>query len=319
MNILMIAINDPAGTAISFAQAINRNTEHTCRLITKEIRYNFMYAKDLHLPWLSNEDWDEVEHLLKSSDIFHFHMTTDEHTALGPFIPNDYIKGKTIVHHHHGHPDFRGNPRKYRNKYQRLKRSKIFVSTPDLLHLIPTATWLPNLIPINTPHYMPNTVSLNNGIRIGQSVTRRDLKNTDDLIEVVGEINKSNPFKILNLDIIENTEHRQCLRRKNGCHLVFDHMQGYFGVSSLESLSQGKTVIAGLDTWNCKQIKEFTGADELPWILARNREELKIKIESLVSEPETTLKIGYKSRKFMENFWTEDHVLKILLGLYENN
>ena len=56
MNILMIAINDPAGAAIAFTKAINCYTEHTCRLVTKEIRFNFMFEKDLHLPWLDKPD-----------------------------------------------------------------------------------------------------------------------------------------------------------------------------------------------------------------------------------------------------------------------
>ncbi len=66
MNILMIAINDPAGTAINFTNAINRYSEHKCRLITKEIRYNFMYEKDIHIPWIKHQsEWDEIEELLK--------------------------------------------------------------------------------------------------------------------------------------------------------------------------------------------------------------------------------------------------------------
>ena len=99
----MIAINDPAGTAIAFTKAINKYTDHNCRLITKESRYNHLFEKDLHLPWLDNDGWNEVEQLLKDSDIFHFHMTADESIELGPFRPVDYLKGKIIVHHHHGH------------------------------------------------------------------------------------------------------------------------------------------------------------------------------------------------------------------------
>ena len=137
MNILMITINDPAGTAIAFTNAINRYTEHTCRLITKELRYNFMFDKDLHIPWLKRDGWDEVEHLLVESDIFHFHMTADEHLELGPFKVRDYVPGKRIVHHHHGHPDFRGNPSKFMDKYQSLKRRNLIVSTPDLLKPMP--------------------------------------------------------------------------------------------------------------------------------------------------------------------------------------
>jgi hypothetical protein len=178
MKILMIAINDPAGTAIAFTKAINRYTEHTCRLITKEIRYNFMFDKDLHLPWLDNDGWSEVENLLKESDVFHFHMTADDNLKLGPFIVGSYIRGKHIVHHHHGHPDFRTNPNKYRAKYQFLKRQNLIVSTPDLLKMLPEAQWVPNLVPLNDQLYTLQDVPVNGRVIIGQSPTRQDLKNT---------------------------------------------------------------------------------------------------------------------------------------------
>ena len=319
MKILMIAINDPAGTAIAFTKAINRYTEHTCRLITKEIRYNFLYDKDLHLPWLDSEGWCEVEQLLKTSDIFHFHMTADENLELGPYKVGDYIKGKQIIHHHHGHPDFRSNPNKYREKYQISKRKNLIVSTPDLLHLLPEARWVPNLVPLYDHLYMPLDVPADGRVIIGQSPTRQDLKNTMELSAVVNKLMQSKTECELELDVITHTNHKECLKRKRNCHIIFDHMQGYYGVSSLESLSQGKPVIAGLDEWNCKHIKEFTGVNELPWVIARNKFELKQKLQKLIEEPQLKKEIGAKSRIFMEMSWTEKHIIDALFEFYQSN
>ena len=316
MDILMIAINDPAGTAIAFTKAINRYTHHTCRLITKEIRYNFMFEKDLHLPWLSNEDWGEVEELLKKSDIFHFHMTADEDLELGPFKITNYIEGKQIVHHHHGHPDFRSHPDKYRAKYKALKRRNLLVSTPDLLEYLPEARWVPNLVPLNDQLYMPQEITTNGKVIIGQSPTRQDLKNTSDLRDVVNNLVQSETEFELELDIITNTNHMECLKRKRNCHIIFDHMQGYFGVSSLESLSHGKPVVAGLDEWNQKCIQEFTGAEKLPWVVARNLDELESCFYKLIGDAELRNDTGSKGRTFMEKCWTENLVLGLLLEFY---
>lgn len=264
MKILMIAINDPAGTAIEFTKAINRHTEHACRLITKEIRYNFMFEKDLHLPWLDSDGWEEVEELLRTSDVFHFHMTADEYIDLGPFRPVDYLRGKRIVHHHHGHPDFRGNPEKFRNKYKQRNRHNLLVSTPDLLKLLPEARWQPNLVPIDDPLYTPLKNKPDEPLVICHSPTRRDLKNTTEFIESVNELKKTSSVPI-ELRLIENTPHKECLRLKRESHILFDHLQGYFGVSSLEGLSQGLCVIAGLDGWNRRHIETFAGTEILPW------------------------------------------------------
>ena len=310
----MIAINDPAGTAIAFTKAINRYTEHTCRLITKEIRYNFMFEKDLHLPWLDMDGWGEVEHLLKMSDVFHFHMTADENIELGDFRPVDYLKGKAILHHHHGHPDFRGNPDKYREKYKRLKRGAI-VSTPDLLKLMPEASWQPNLVPINDPEYMPVREPEGDKKQVCHAPTRKDLKNTSEFLGVM-EVLKS---KIPNLScrLIENTPHKDCLRIKQQCQVHFDHMQGYYGVSSLESLSQGKPVIAGVDSWNQSHIREVTGRQVLPWVIARSTGELEKSLERLVADPGLRKQVGAQSRAFMNEYWNERIMVNRLVETYE--
>lgn len=316
MKILMIAINDPAGTAILFTKAINRYTEHTCRLITKETRYNHLFEKDLHLPWLEDTGWSEVEHLLKKSDIFHFHMTADENIELGPFKIVDFIHGKQIVHHHHGHPDFRGNPHKYKEKYKALKRQNLIVSTPDLLKLLPEAKWVPNLVPLNELLYTPHDVPVNGKVLIGQSPTRLDLKNTSDISDVVNKLRQHMPEKRVELDIITDTQHKECLARKRNCHIIFDHMQGYYGIASLESLSQGKPVIAGLDDWNMRKIQEFTGINRLPWIIARNEEQLRNQLLALIENVDSRTEHGRYSREFMEYSWSEQRVLKVLFNSY---
>lgn len=315
MRILMIAINDPAGTAIEFTKAINKHTEHTCRLITKEIRYNFMFEKDLHLPWLDKDGWDEVAELLRTSDVFHFHMTADEHIELGPFRPADYMRGKVIVHHHHGHPDFRGNPEKYRRKYKALGRRNLLVSTPDLLKLLPEARWQPNLVPIDDPLYMPLADKPQEPIMICHSPTRKELKNTAELIRAVNELKKRSPVPI-ELRLIENTPHKACLRLKRESHILFDHMQGYFGVSSLEGLSQGLCVIAGLDAWNKRRIRDYFGVTDLPWVYC-TPDTIASTITGLLPE-EPRQGIAAESRQLMIDSWNDKFIAYKLANFYSN-
>lgn len=321
----MITENDPAGMGIAFTNAINRYSEHTCRLITTTTRYNFGFEKDLHVPDLltqittdstdsaDSDGFEEIEQLLRDADIIHFHMLADDNISLGSIKVKDYLPGKAILHHHHGHPDFRSHPEKYRQKYRRLKR-EVLVSTPDLLQLMPGATWQPNLVPIDSPPYLPFQGRENGKVRICQSPTRKDLKDTEEFKSVISSLKK----KYGNLEgvIIENTQHENCLRAKQKCDIHFDHMQGYYGVSSLESLSQGKPVIAGLDEWNIKCIKELTGSDKLPWIIAQTNDELEDNLERLITDTESRKNTGAQSRHFMEEYWTEQHVLRVLFKVY---
>ncbi|MFH1673094.1 MAG: glycosyltransferase family 1 protein [Pseudomonadota bacterium] len=315
VKIVMITENDPAGMGIAFTNAINRHTEHSCRLITTTTKYNFDFEKDLHVPDLDEDGLEEIRDLLRNADIIHFHILADENIELGPITVKDFTKGKAMLHHHHGHPDFRAHPEKYQEKYRRLKR-KVLVSTPDLLRLVPEATWQPNLVPINDPPYLPLSGGGNGRVRICHSPTRKDLKNTGEF-DVVAD---SLQGKYVNLDkvIIENAPHQECLMIKQQCDIHFDHMQGYFGVSSLEGLSQGKPVIAGLDDWNIECIKEFTDTDKLPWRIARSQGELEDKLEEVIADRNLRNTIGMESRRFMEEHWTERHVLQSLIEFYEN-
>ncbi|NJB67070.1 hypothetical protein GGQ74_000710 [Desulfobaculum xiamenense] len=313
MRILMIAINDPAGTAIGFADALNRLTDHFCRVVTLETRYTHSWRKDLHVPDLDEAGLEELHGELTNADVFHFHMTADEHLRLGPFLPADHLHGKTLVHHHHGHPDFRGNPGKYRDKYARLGRENLLVSTPDLLRLLPEATWQPNLVPETAPLYTPLDERPCGPVRLAHSPTRRDLKNTDDLLDVLASMDGNGP----RLELIDNAPHEECLRRKRRCHMQFDHMQGYYGMSSLEGLSQGLPTVAGLDDWCAAHMREFADTGDLPWVVARGREELTRTIRTLTADSDLRDAIGARSRDFMERHWSERKVVERLCGFYD--
>jgi len=302
---------------IAFTNAINRFTEHNCRLVTTEIRYNFYFEKDLHVPVIDPEGFEEIDDLLSKADLIHFHMLSDENMKLGPIDVRDRINGKSVVHHHHGHPQFRASPGIFREKYRKLKR-KVLVSTPDLLQLLPEAVWQPNLVPIHDPLLLPIPPCSSETVRIGQAPTRKDLKNTRELFSVIRKLKKSRQRPALEVDLIENCLYSDCLKRKNACDIMFDHMQGYFGVSSLESLSQGKPVIAGLDGWNLRHIQAFSGCENPPWVIARSEEELEEALAQLISRPELRREKGEQSRRFMEASWSEPHVIANLLRFYDS-
>lgn len=315
MRVLMLAVNDPAGTAIRFACALKKHTNHSCRVVTLETRYTHGWETDLHAPELDAAGIAELGTIFEHADILHFHMTADENTRFGPYLPRDFLAGKTIVHHHHGHPDFRGNPKKYQQKYAERGRRNLLVSTPDLLHLLPGAQYQPNLVPENEAAYLPVSFAERGNPRelfcVGHSPTRKELKNTDDLLAVAARIGAP-----LALEIMEDIPHVECLARKRCCHVVFDHMQGYYGMASLESLSQGVATIAGLSDDTMTTIREAFGCDALPWLLARDADELESVLRELLREPERAAEAGAVSRRFMEDVWSERAVARMLARFY---
>lgn len=254
--------------------------------------------------------------MLKHADIIHFHMLRDENSHLGPLVIRDYIKGKKVIHHHHGHPDYLINANAYNEKYRRLNR-KVIVSTPDLLKIAENAVWVPNIVPINDVQFMPISEDAlqDEVIKVCQSPTRKFHKHTHEFMAVMAELEKG--FPNIETIIIEKTPYFDCLRLKRHCHIIFDHMRGWFGIASLESLSHGKPVIAGLDEWNMQCIKEFAGSEKLPWVIARDSEELSVQMKLLIQDKDLRQSCGQYSRKFMEQYWAEQHALQILMNVYE--
>ncbi|WP_246287837.1 glycosyltransferase [Desulfolutivibrio sulfoxidireducens] len=316
MRIVMIAENDPAGVGSLLRSALVRHTDHVCRLVTTQTRYNHGYEKDLHVPGLDAAGLDELAGVLEAADAFHFHMLADEHMPLGPLTAAPFLAGKAVVHHHHGHPVFRSNPRMFQEKYRDLGRANLLVSTPDLLRLLPGARWQPNLVPQNAPLYRPSPRATDGRVRLGHSPTRKDIKNTADLVAVHARLAAEMPW--LDLEVVDDVPHVECLARKQACDMVFDHMQGYYGMSSLEALSQGLPTIAGLDDWNLAAIRDFFQRDDLPWVVARTREELETVVRRLALDPDERRRIGRASRRFMETAWSEKRLAASWSAVYEN-
>jgi len=317
VNILMIAVNDPAGTGIGFCRAVNRLGRHRCRIVTLETRYTHSWTKDLHVPDLGEEGLAELERLLKTSDVFHFHMTADENLKLGPFLPADHLSGKAIVHHEHGHHDFRSDPERFRAKYRALGRTSLLVSTPDLWRMMPEARWQPNLVHQDEEPLRPARRDWTGPLKVAHSPTRKDLKNTAELLAVVDTVRAMGCA--VDLDLIDNVPHAECLARKRAAHVLFDHMQGYYGVSSLEGLSQGLAVIAGLDDWNLAQVADFAGVaqEALPWVLARSPQELEARLRELAADLEGCRAVGDASRRFVERSWSEAKVAGRLCDFWD--
>jgi len=323
VNILMIAVNDPAGTGIGFCRAVNRLGRHHCRIVTLETRYTHSWPKDLHVPDLTGPGGDEaglaeLERLLETSDVFHFHMTADESLRLGPFLVADHLPGKAVVHHEHGHHDFRSDPERFRAKYRDLDRRHLLVSTPDLKRMMPEARWQPNLVHQDQEQLRPMEREWSGPLKIAHSPTRKDLKNTDELLAVVGQLRGEG--LAMELDLIDNVPHAECLARKRAAHVLFDHMQGYYGVSSLEGLSQGLAVIAGLDAWNLAHVAQFSGVaaeTELPWVLAHAPEALARALRALAADMELCRAIGEASRRFVEQRWSEEKVAGRLCDFWD--
>lgn len=304
---------------ISFAKGIERCSEHSVRVLTYRSVYGHAYESDIDLSQVEDDQWDQVEQVLREADLFHFHMLLDETYQAGPLLLQDFVKGKQIVHHHHGtydHQCFLGNFERLQEKYRKNGRT-VLAATPDLLEFLPMAHWQPNYVPLEDPLFSPRErMDGDDGFLAVQAPTRTWHKNTREFIAACESCARAHSD--FRYEIIRNTSYRECLEKKRSAHLCFDHMQGWYGISSLESLAQGVPVIAGLSPFCQQKMEEFAGVESLPWIHASNEQELTAAMQSLLSDRDRCIAQGIESSRFMAVHWNEEKVIKHLLQFLES-
>jgi len=332
MNILHITTTDPAGAGFNLVRATNEHTKHRARILTTHPNV-FGHPDDIST---SYDFYDEFEALLLQADVLHFHKIDEDYEVVLPeqstrkrtWQIKDFLtvgkKTKKIVYHIHGHPYERAN---YKENGDRLntKNGRILASTPDLELLYLDACgveWFPNCVPINDVRYLPratnNKIMTQNGERyyfVGHAVSDPHLKNVKEVREVVEQIGKLHPIKYFQ---ISGLKFDTAIKMKRHAHIIFDHIQGYYGLGSLEGLSMGKPVIAGMNDYCIARIHKFFGINDNPWQIARDKNGIRDSIVNLILNPELMIRVGEASRKFMEEVWSDKNIAGRLAGIYES-
>jgi hypothetical protein len=336
MNILHVTSTDPAGAAINLANAVNRHTPHKARVMATQRIEEFDFPTDIH--WIFDAG-DEIEALLEQADVIHLHKVDTDFTIeinmpksgiVRKFRIEDILQrfpGKKVVYHIHGHPYERGNVEENAANYKRLG-GMVLASTPDLEEMYKPhysgVQYFPNCVPVNDVLYMPRATDKPipgaDGVGrylVTQSPTHMVLKNCHVIQAAVKTLEKE--FPVL-YDKIWGLPQHFALRRKRNAHVVFDHIEGYYGLSSLEGMSMGKPTIAGLSEYSIEAISNFfkVARETLPWRIAHGQEEIESHIRRLLQDHDYRHAVGQMSRKFMEEVWSDKAIGQRLAALYSS-
>lgn len=341
MLIVHVTSTDPAGAIFNHVRALNEHTEHTARLIATDYLPAFGFPIDIHGLY---DEGQEIEDLFRNADVFHFHKVDENHEIVfrvrgkeKVIRPADYIEDKPVVYTIHGHELERGDPAawaKLRYGDKPVDRPILCV-TPDLEEIYQPllgdrVEYFPNCVPVRDVRYMPRGTDaafntkvkgeLRPQLKLVQTATNTILKNTHLIKKVVERLGLDLPvffFQVGPNPIIPIFEALQHMRAS---HIVFDHMEGYYGLSSLQGLSMAKPTIAGLSEYTVNAICRFWGIEsgDLPWVIARNEAQLATEITRLVRSEDARRYIGQRSRDFMLNVWSDRAVAGRLAELYES-
>jgi hypothetical protein len=125
-------------------------------------------------------------------------------------------------------------------------RIKHFVTTPDLLHELPDATWLPAVIDIEKFKTNSTIKSYKGPLRVLFLPSNGWLKSESLVTPILNELEKEGVIKLVVTGPVSNSQMPALIESAD---LVIDRFDGVVGVASLEAMAARRLVIANVAPW----------------------------------------------------------------------
>ena len=220
--------------------------------------------------WDVDRDRDRVAMLLRTADVVHCHM---DYTVLLNEL-GGLPSGVRAAITYHGSTEPNRPPVTDPAADTRM-RSIVFGARP--YHRRFDAHWLPIPMPVADYAALAKGRTRGDVLRVSHRPTRRAIKGTDVLMEVMAGLQAEGVA--IELVLLEGLSHGEALRRKATCHVTFDSfwlgMQG----SGLEAAAMGQAVVAG--TWDADYERVGLNA---PWTVADDAETLRTVLRRMATD-----------------------------------
>jgi hypothetical protein len=125
-------------------------------------------------------------------------------------------------------------------------RIKQFVTTPDLLHELPDATWLPAVIDIDKFKTTASIKGSAGPLKVLFLPSNGWLKSEGLVTPVLDELEKAGVIKLVAKGAVSNSEMPALIESAD---VVIDRFDGVVGVASIEAMAAKRLVIANVAPW----------------------------------------------------------------------
>lgn len=317
INIVHITENPIAGAPIALSNALNQygNGRINSRHIASSDRNESRVFKSDVLIHEGNREL--ISKLIHVADIIHFHNFY-QHQELFRRFPELWpvVLRKKRVWQVHSQRETAWVDLETPYSDKTMKRLVIAQYHPRQW---PECEVVPNIVPIDDEDYKPLGI-VNTPPRVVYTPSRIGLPGWDNkgyeetyptLVKLVKEGK-------ITANIVYNKTHTECMQIRQKADISIDEIvTGSYHLCSLESLSQGLATIAGIDATQYKTLRDFTGADYIPWVMAKpsNIEET---LRYLISDSAELKYIRERSRLWMETYWHPKQHVERFLRIYEN-
>lgn len=148
--------------------------------------------------------------------------------------------------------------------------------------------------------------------------SRWDTKGYPETVEMLDRLGReAKRMQIpLEIDVIEQVSHAECLRRKVECDLFIDELvTGSYHLNTLESLALGVVSVSYLDGRTCQQIRKLTGRDDFP-VVNVGLEHAQSVLMALAKQPELVDALARAGKLWMDEYWRPAWVAQRFLQAY---
>ncbi len=277
------------------------------------------------LDWRWQTDRDEVLAFAQQADLIHLHNYIDLQCA--DFAPLDFAalwrQGKPMVRHFHSTSALVA-------RYMGIDEAAVLACPiPKLViaqypeRFFARACVVPNIV----DEAAPPTDRRGQPLRVGYAPSsfrsaRASRWDTKGYPETVKQLSRSMALLRrqglkLELDLITQVPHSECLVRKARCDVFIDELvTGSYHLNTLESLAQGCASLVHLDGRLQGVLRGLLGSADFP-ALSVPLEGLHAVLAHFAAQPELARALGARSRLWMQQHWTPAAMAQHFIDAYE--
>ena len=326
MQILHLALTPLVGapTRICRALALHEGVSARFAVLDTGVGAYDRMVFDTDLQWTKARD--EIIELARTADVIHLHNYLDlDSTQFAPIdLKKLWREGRPMVRHFHSAPDA------VAQQMHTTAQAVFNCPIPKLViaqfhaRYYPTAKIVPNIVFCDNPNQATKLPA--GPLRIGYAPTRfnsgrasrwntKGYRETTKLLKTL--VKKAAVKSIdIQIDIIEQVNHAECLQRKSACHIVIDDLvTGSYHLNTLESLASGSVCLTHMDRATQQAVIDLTGRSDFPAISV-GLEDAEAVLLDLASNRQLVDAIGEHSAQWMRKHWAPVDMARHFLGAY---
>jgi hypothetical protein len=311
-NVLHLSDTPLSGSPIRITKLLNK---YSSRYKARHIVWKpIVAARSFEVDAVAQEmQPDQIRGLFKWADIIHYHNRWKRQQIFS-YADIEPPQKKSVIQVH--------SPKLSEDFSQEIE-SKIPIAVIAQYHTRqwPTATYLvPNVVDIMDPVYMPMEGKPDRPLPVvsyAPSNTNMTGWNDKGYGIIMPHLKRMKFDNKIILQLIIEKPHDVAMKLKRGADISIDEIAtGSYHLSSLEYLSMGVPCFCLIDHLTARAVRDVTGCEELPWIIA-NKDSFLPTLQGIMHE-RSWAELGKQARAWMEKYWNPQFLLKSYEDMYDD-